>query len=396
MLNLNDKNEYVDTIVDADTTPNNTPSTIVQRDANGNFSAGTITANLNGTASNASQLSNMSATNANTASTIVQRDANGNFSAGTITATLNGNASTSSKWASPITLTLTGPVTGSASIDGSANVSITTSMTPAATTNTPNTLVERDSNGNFSAGTITASLSGTAAYASQLSNTITIALTGAVVGSGSTNGNTNVSIATTMADSGVTAGTYTQVTVNAAGLVTSASTPTTTINANGAVTGSVSFTDGETATLTLTMANSGVTAGTYNQVTVNAAGLVTSAQNVPGSYLLQADDTQVSTTATTATAMKQFRMINLGGAVQTLTCYISAWNSNSSGTTTVGISIDGGTPVTATTSSTTETILGPLTLSVPSGNTTIHTVALQLNTSNADYTAYSQMLQVLG
>ena len=64
MLNLNDKNEYIDTIVDADTTPNNTPSTIVQRDANGNFSAGTITANLNGTASNASQLSNMSATNA--------------------------------------------------------------------------------------------------------------------------------------------------------------------------------------------------------------------------------------------------------------------------------------------------------------------------------------------
>lgn len=36
----------------------------------------------------------INATNANTASTIVKRDASGNFSAGTITATLNGNAST--------------------------------------------------------------------------------------------------------------------------------------------------------------------------------------------------------------------------------------------------------------------------------------------------------------
>ena len=35
-----------------------------------------------------------SATNADTANTIVKRDASGNFSAGTITATLNGNAST--------------------------------------------------------------------------------------------------------------------------------------------------------------------------------------------------------------------------------------------------------------------------------------------------------------
>lgn len=38
-----------------------------------------------------------SATNANTASTIVKRDASGNFAAGTITATLSGNASTATK-----------------------------------------------------------------------------------------------------------------------------------------------------------------------------------------------------------------------------------------------------------------------------------------------------------
>lgn len=64
------------------------------------------------------------ATNINTASTIVKRDASGNFSAGTITATLTGNASSSSKWVSPRDLSLTGDGTATiASVDGSANAS---------------------------------------------------------------------------------------------------------------------------------------------------------------------------------------------------------------------------------------------------------------------------------
>jgi len=107
-------------------------NTIVQRDANGNFSAGTITASLNGnastatTASNSNELQGMTATNANTPSTIVQRDANGNFSAGTITATLNGNASTASQLAKAQTIALTGAVAGSASFNGSAGITINT------------------------------------------------------------------------------------------------------------------------------------------------------------------------------------------------------------------------------------------------------------------------------
>lgn len=73
------------------------------------------------------------ATNANTASTIVARDASGNFSAGTITANLTGNvtgnASTASAWATGRTFSLTGDVTGStASVDGSGNVSIATTI----------------------------------------------------------------------------------------------------------------------------------------------------------------------------------------------------------------------------------------------------------------------------
>lgn len=67
-------------------------------------------------------------TNANTASTLVKRDAAGNFTAGTITAALTGNASTSSKWATARTITLAGDLSGSALISGEADVSITATV----------------------------------------------------------------------------------------------------------------------------------------------------------------------------------------------------------------------------------------------------------------------------
>jgi hypothetical protein len=78
-----------------DATSANTASKVVARDASGNFSAGTITANLTGTASGITSQANsatITATSANTANQIVLRDGSGNFSAGTITATLTGNA----------------------------------------------------------------------------------------------------------------------------------------------------------------------------------------------------------------------------------------------------------------------------------------------------------------
>ena len=155
----------------------------------------------------------ITATSSNTANQIVQRDASGNFSAGTITAALNGNASSSSKWATARTVTFTGDVTGSFSIDGSADVSnvaltvgsntvtlgvdttgayassiavsgsgISATSTNAddataytitlssATANTGNSLVYRDASGNFSAGTITAALSGNASTATTATN----------------------------------------------------------------------------------------------------------------------------------------------------------------------------------------------------------------------------------
>jgi hypothetical protein len=175
----------------------------------------TFTANQSGSSS-FTVTSN--ATSSNTVSTIVARDASGNFNAGTITAALTGNvtgnvtgssgsctgnAATATKWATGRTISLTGDVTGtSGSFDGSGNLSFATTIAAnsvalgtdttgnyvasitngsyitggnggsegaaltlavdATNANTASKVVARDASGNFSAGTITASLSGNA------------------------------------------------------------------------------------------------------------------------------------------------------------------------------------------------------------------------------------------
>lgn len=138
------------------------------------------------------------ATNANTVSAIVARDASGNFSAGTITATLTGNASTVTTNAN-----LTGDVTSvgnattiasgvvtsamiadGAIVNGDINASaaivdtklatistagkVSNSATTATNANTASTIVARDASGNFTAGTVTAALTGNASTAAAL------------------------------------------------------------------------------------------------------------------------------------------------------------------------------------------------------------------------------------
>jgi hypothetical protein len=106
------------------------------------------------------------ATSANTASTIVARDASGNFTAGTITAALSGNATTATTAANVNNGTLTMNVSGTglsgsqtftANQAGAATFTVTSNATNA---NTASAIVARDASGNFSAGTITAALTG--------------------------------------------------------------------------------------------------------------------------------------------------------------------------------------------------------------------------------------------
>jgi hypothetical protein len=74
------------------------------------------------------------ATSANTASAIVKRDADGNFTAATITANLSGNATTATTWRTARTLGLSGDATGTISVDGSSNQNISVVLANTAVT----------------------------------------------------------------------------------------------------------------------------------------------------------------------------------------------------------------------------------------------------------------------
>jgi phage-related tail fiber protein len=130
------------------------------------------------------------------------------------------------------------------SFDGTGNITITANTTNALTAgsyltggtfngssavtfavdatsaNTASKVVARDASGNFSAGTITAALSGNATTASTLATARSISTTGDATWTVSFNGGADVSAALTLANSGVTAGTYTKITVDAKGRAT--------------------------------------------------------------------------------------------------------------------------------------------------------------------------------
>ena len=150
-----------------------------------------------------------------------------------------GNAATATAWATGRTISLTGDVTGTVTgVDGTGNASIATTIAAdsvalgtdttgnyvgsvasgnyvtggaagsegaaltigvdATPTNTASKVVARDASGNFSAGTITAALSGNASTASTLATARNIAVTGAVTGDANFDGSGNISISTTV------------------------------------------------------------------------------------------------------------------------------------------------------------------------------------------------------
>jgi len=148
------------------------------------------------------------ATDANTASKLVQRDASGNFSAGTITAALSGNASTATALETARTI-------GGVSFDGSANINL-----PGV-----NTSGTQDTSGN-------------AATATALETSRTIAFTGDATASGSFDGSANYSQALTLATVNSNVGSFGStsavpvITVNAKGLITAVSTSTISTSFN--------------------------------------------------------------------------------------------------------------------------------------------------------------------
>ena len=118
-----------------------------------------------------------------------------------------------------------------------------------STSNTANTLVQRDADGNFAAGTITATVIGNASTSSRLASTRQVQLSSDVLGTGVFDGSQNLNLVSSLAlqstlphydGSASATGTYTKVTVDAKGRIINAENPTTlaAYGLNGTVEGS--------------------------------------------------------------------------------------------------------------------------------------------------------------
>ncbi|HHK4485204.1 TPA: phage tail protein [Pseudomonas aeruginosa] len=164
------------------------------------------------------------------------------------------------------------------------------------------------------ASQLPASITGNAATATKLAVPRMLSFTGDATGSASFDGSANAAVALTLANSGITAGIYAKVTVNGKGLVTGGAQLTAadipaldagkvvsgvlpiarggtgnaigqaatalklasprTLAIAGDATGSAAFDGSANASITVTLANTGVADGTYTKVRVNPKGLV--------------------------------------------------------------------------------------------------------------------------
>ena len=171
---------------------------------------------------------------------------------------------------------LSGSQTFTANQTGGATFTVTSNATNA---NTAGTIVARDGSGNFSAGTITATLSGNASTASAWQTARTLSLTGDVTGtSASFTGSGDISIATTIAANSValgtdTTGNYVASLVAGTGISVGAAaeggTPTVTntgVTSVNSLTGAITATNLLDAIKTVDGAGSGLDADTLDGI----------------------------------------------------------------------------------------------------------------------------------
>jgi hypothetical protein len=123
-----------------DATALNTASAIVARNSNGDFAAGTITANLTGNVTG-----NLTGDVKNTDGTTILDSGNSNARA-VFTGDVSGNASTADKILTARKIELDGDVKGEVNFDGSQNVVITTAIQPNSVA------LGTDTTGNYVAG----------------------------------------------------------------------------------------------------------------------------------------------------------------------------------------------------------------------------------------------------
>ena len=180
----------------------NTASKIVKRDGSGNFSAGTITAALSGNATTATTLQ--------TARTIGGVSFNGSANINlpgvntTGSQSTTGNAATASRWATARTITLGGNQTGSVSIRGDANVTLSAQVANNSHLHTIGNIsglqTALDGKLSTSGNAASASTATTASTAARWTTARTITLAGDLSGSASIRGDANVTITAAVAN----------------------------------------------------------------------------------------------------------------------------------------------------------------------------------------------------
>lgn len=171
---------------------------------------------------------------------------------GLLPASITGNATTASRLAAPITLSATGDATWAARFDGSSSVSGTLTLANTGVAVGTYTKVRVNAKGLVTSATSltaddipwldasklatgilpvarggTGNAIGQAATALKLASPRTLAIAGDAIGSAAFDGSANASITVTLANTGVADGTYTKVRVNPKGLVIGATTLTT-------------------------------------------------------------------------------------------------------------------------------------------------------------------------
>jgi hypothetical protein len=270
-----------------DATSANTASKVVARDSSGNFSAGTITATLSGAATSATTATNLAGGAANqlayqsgagttvfaTAPSASGQVLNWNGSAFTwVAGTISGVALGSNL----NSITAGTYLTGTA-YNGSAAQTWTVDATSA---NTASKVVARDASGNFSAGTITAALSGNATTATSATSASSATTAGSVTNSVTfNNGGGGGASGSTFNGSGALTVSYNTVGAPSTGGTNATGTWGISISGNAATATSATSATSATTATTATTANA---LNTGNNYQVNSLGVGTAASGTAG------------------------------------------------------------------------------------------------------------------
>jgi len=321
------------------------------------------------------------ATTLNTASTLVKRDASGNFVAGTITGALTGNAATATKWLNARSVSLTGDATATfASIDGTANVS------------TAITLATVNSNvGSFGSTTAIPVITVNAKGLVTAVSTVSLATTLTIKGTAATTDTVNL-LSDTLAIVGSTGVTST-LTDNTITLAIGQSVGTTDNVTFNDVTVSGTFNSNDITAANISIAGNASITGNLTVLgtvtTINSTTIAIADKNI-----------ELSKDATTAAAADGAGITVTGPTVAATLTYSSSdnrWNFNKDLNVTTVYGALSGNATTATTLATGRTIAitGDITYTSPSFNgSTNVTAAATLATVNSNVGSFGDSITV--